>query len=257
MRFSYLGSVLRLSAEFFIFFYLYYFCLQLHLLFATVAAAEVYPSSSGKQAIKQAARIFGNDSGDQQQQGRDRVSKIREKQTSFIAASEFLFRARFWRERTHCTSCEEGGDRRSLRACLFVCLFVGMGSLAASLPSSLPPFPRPRRIVENNRFPRAFAFGGERPHKFSVPLPPSLSVTYTNKQQTCACTYFLSLCSRLRALLLLLLLRFFPWREQNSRRIVILAAHELFWRTGLVTASLRSAETQSQLREQCFVSQES
>lgn len=117
-----------------------------------------------------------------------------------------------------------------------------MGSLAASLPSSLPPFPRPRRVVENNRFPRAFAFGGERPHKFSFPLLPSLSVTYTSKQQTCACTYFLSLCSRLRVPPLLLLC-FFPWREQNSRRIVILAAHELFWRTGLVTASLRSAET--------------
>jgi hypothetical protein len=230
MCFSDLGSVLRLSAEFFYYVYVDYFCLQLHLLFATVAAAEVYPSSSGKQAIKQAARISGNDSGDQQQQGRDRVSKIREKQTSFIAASEFLFRARFWRETTHCTSCE-GGDRHSLLACLFVCLFVGMGSLAASLPSSLPPFPRPRRVVENNRFPRAFAFGGERPHKFSVPLLPSLSVTYTSKQQSCAFTYFLSLCSRLRVpllLLLLLLLCFFPWREQNSRRIVILAAHELF-----------------------------
>jgi hypothetical protein len=126
---------------------------------------------------------------------------------------------------------EEETDVRCVRACSFVCLFVGMGSLAASLPSSLPPFPRPRRIVENNRFPRAFAFGGERPHKFSVPLLPSLSVTYTSKQQTCACTYFLSLCSRLRVpllLLLLLLFGFFPWREQNSRRIVILAAHELF-----------------------------
>jgi hypothetical protein len=42
MRFSDLGSVFLLSAEFFYFVYLYYFCLQLHLLFATVAAAEVY-----------------------------------------------------------------------------------------------------------------------------------------------------------------------------------------------------------------------
>ncbi len=141
---------------------------------------------------------------------------------------------------------KEETEVRCVRARLFICLFVGMGSLAASLRSSLPPFPRPRRVVENNRFPRAFAFGGERPHKFSVPLLPSLSLTYTSKQQTCACTYFLSLCSRLRVLfllLLLLLLCFFPWREQNSRRIVVLAAHELFRRTGLVTASLRSAET--------------
>jgi hypothetical protein len=145
MCFSDLRSVLRLSAEFFYFFYLYCFCLQLHLLFATVAAAEVYPSSSGKQAIKQAARISGNDSGDQQEQRRDRVSKIREKQT----ASEFLFRARFWRETTHCTSCEGGGDRRSLRACLFVRLFVcrhgKLGSLPAKLFTAFPASSQNRR----------------------------------------------------------------------------------------------------------------